>query len=79
LITLTINNEPISVADGTTVAAAVLISGTDTFRRSVRGKFRGPMCGMGVCFECRVTIDGVSLQRSCNILAADGMEVLTDG
>ena len=79
MITITINIETILGGDGTSVAAAIFIFGTDRFRRSVRGRFRGPMCGMGVCFECRVTIDGVSLQRSCNILAADGMEVLTDG
>jgi D-hydroxyproline dehydrogenase subunit gamma len=33
---------------------------------------------MGVCFECRVTIDGVPLERSCTIIAREGMEVVTD-
>ena len=78
MITLTINHRSVTVADGTTVAAAIIGSGIDTFRRSVRGDGRGPLCGMGICFECRVTIDGIPLERSCNILAAEGMEVATD-
>ncbi len=66
------------VADGTTVAAAILNSGEFRFRRSVGRDPRGPLCGMGICFECRVTIDGRPHGRSCNILAKDGMEVVTD-
>jgi sarcosine oxidase subunit alpha len=34
---------------------------------------------MGICFECRVTIDGVAHQRSCNLIASDGMHITTDG
>jgi sarcosine oxidase subunit alpha len=79
LITLYINDEEISVEDGTTVAAAILASGVEIFRRSVGGAPRGPICGMGICFECCVTINGVSLQRSCTLMAADGMRVTTDG
>jgi D-hydroxyproline dehydrogenase subunit gamma len=78
LIKITINNKQIEVKDGTTVAAAILISGFTAFRRSIYGDSRGPLCGMGICFECRVTINGNPLQRSCNIFAADGMEVVTD-
>lgn len=78
MITLTVNRKQITVEDGTTVAAAVLSCGNDVFRRSVSGTPRGPLCGMGICFECRVTIDGVRSQKSCNVLAAEGMEVVTD-
>lgn len=78
MITLTVNRKQITVEDGTTVAAAVLLCGTEMFRRSVSGMPRGPLCGMGICFECRVTIDSVRAQKSCNVLAAEGMEVVTD-
>jgi len=78
LIKLTVNNFEVSVEDGSTVATAVLAAGANTFRRSVTGRPRGPLCGMGICFECRVVIDGIPLQRSCTELAADGMEVTTD-
>jgi sarcosine oxidase subunit alpha len=78
LITLTVNGKVVSVPEGTTVAAAILNRGEITFRRSVTGEPRAPLCGMGICFECRVTIDGEPHSRSCTILAADGMEVVTD-
>ncbi|NOT48444.1 MAG: (2Fe-2S)-binding protein [Acidobacteria bacterium] len=78
LITIKLNNSDISVEENTTVAASILSSGVDAFRRSVSGEVRGPLCGMGVCFECRVTIDGVRHQRSCTTLVADGMEIITD-
>lgn len=77
MITLTVNRIEISVDEGTTVAAAISNAGTQRFRTSVTGESRGPLCGMGICFECRVTIDGVSHQRSCNLLVAEGMEVVT--
>lgn len=78
MITLTVNGGKILVPDGTTVAAAILTAGKPVFYRSVRGEERGPLCGMGICFECRVMIDGVPYQRSCMTLARDGMEVVTD-
>ncbi|MGA8729801.1 MAG: (2Fe-2S)-binding protein [Terracidiphilus sp.] len=73
---LKVNGVPVKVASGTTVAAAILMTGPLT-RRSVTGEPRGPLCGMGVCFECRVTIDGMPHQRSCQILCLEGMEVYT--
>jgi sarcosine oxidase subunit alpha len=77
LITLSINRITVIVAEGTTLAAAISNAGVASFRTSVTGESRGPVCGMGICFECRVTIDGVAHQRSCNILVTDGMEVFT--
>jgi predicted molibdopterin-dependent oxidoreductase YjgC len=76
LITLTIDGKKISVAEGTTVAAAILSSGIGTFRTSVSGERRAPLCGMGTCFECRVTIDGLKHQRSCMRIAENGMKVV---
>ena len=76
LISLTVNGAAVQVAHETTVAAAVLMTGTST-RTSVSGERRGPLCGVGICFECRVTIDGVPHQRSCQILCAPEMRVTT--
>lgn len=78
MITLKVNNRSVTVEDGTTVAAAIINSGLGEFRRSVSGEKRGPLCGMGICFECRVTIDGVPHRRSCTTLAEEGMEIVTD-
>ena len=77
-VPLTINGRA-SVADaGDSVAVALLKQGTTCFRRSVDGEPRAPLCGMGICYECRVTIDGQPHQKSCQILVAPGMEVVTD-
>jgi D-hydroxyproline dehydrogenase subunit gamma len=73
-----VNDKAVDVPVGTTVAAAIARAGVERFRRSVSGELRGPLCGMGVCFECRVTIDGTAQRRSCQALCQDGMEVRTD-
>jgi len=75
-LVLKVNGIPVTVASGTTVAAAIMMTGSPA-RRSVTGELRGPLCGMGICFECRATIDGTPHQRSCQILCAEGMEVRT--
>ncbi len=77
-IHVTINGKPLRVPAGTTVAAAIFLAGETVFRRSVRGEPRGPLCGMGICFECRVTIDGAAHCRSCQTLCRPGMKVRTD-
>jgi len=47
-------------------------------RSSVSGELRGPLCGMGVCFECRAEIDGVAHSRRCQIVCVSGMNIKTD-
>ena len=78
-VTLSINGRPVTVPTGTIVAAAVALAGVAANRRSVHGEPRGPLCGMGVCFECQVTINGRPHCRSCLTLCEEGMEVRTDG
>ncbi|WP_343728721.1 (2Fe-2S)-binding protein [Duganella sp.] len=77
LITLSIDARSISVEAGVTVAAAIAMAGSTVTRRSVSGAARAPLCGMGICQECRVTIDGRAHQLSCQTLCADGMHVVT--
>lgn len=75
---ITIDGSPLEVPAGTTVAAALLSAGKTTFRRSVRlGHPRGPYCGMGVCFECLLRIDGRAQVRSCIVEVREGMVVET--
>jgi aerobic-type carbon monoxide dehydrogenase small subunit (CoxS/CutS family) len=78
LLTLKVNGFAVEVAPGCTVAVAAALSG-QACRKSVGGEARGPLCGMGICFECRVTINGTPHCRSCQILCEPGMEVRTDG
>jgi len=77
-INIKINGSSRTVVEGTSVAAAILAHGIPNFRRSVTHEPRGPLCGMGICFECLVTINGASHQRSCQVLCVEGMEVATN-
>jgi sarcosine oxidase subunit alpha len=46
-------------------------------RISVSGEPRAPLCGMGICMECRATVNGVKHLRTCQILCGPGLEVAT--
>ncbi len=78
MIKLRINKKEFTVSPDETVAAAILNNGHEIFRRSISGEPRLPLCGMGTCFECRVSINGAKHQRSCQILAENGMIIETD-
>ena len=78
-ITLMVNGKPVSVPPDSMVSTAVVLAGEWAFTASVTGEPRGPLCGMGICNECRVRIDGEAHQRSCMIPSRPGMEVRTDG
>ena len=63
---------------GESVAAAMLAAGLRCTGRSVRrGEPRGFFCGMGVCWECAVVIDGVRTERACMQRVRPGMRVDT--
>jgi D-hydroxyproline dehydrogenase subunit gamma len=76
-VRLIVNGSPVVVPEGTTVAVAMMIAG-QACRLSVSGEPRGPLCGMGICFECRATINGKQHGRSCQIVCEPGMDVRTD-
>ncbi|HSG82252.1 MAG TPA: (2Fe-2S)-binding protein [Gemmatimonadota bacterium] len=77
-IDLRINGRPVRVPEGVTVWTALVRAGHVHARRSPSGEPRGALCGMGVCFECRVTIDGVAHRRSCQVECVEGMEITLD-
>ena len=77
-IQIKINGKPINVARATLVAVAIAEAGVIRFRRSVSGQPRAPLCGMGTCMECRVTINGLAHSRSCQILCEQDMDIRTD-
>jgi D-hydroxyproline dehydrogenase subunit gamma len=76
-ISIRINGRQFNVDQGTTVAVSMLAAG-EACRSSVSGKPRAALCGMGICFECRVTIDGKAHCRGCQVQCEAGMEISTD-
>lgn len=73
---LSIDGHALRVAQGTTLAAALALSSSGCSRTSVSGQRRAPLCGMGICQECRVTVDG-QRRLACQTLCRDGMRVET--
>jgi sarcosine oxidase subunit alpha len=76
-VAIVADGRTVRVPAGITVATALLDLGITAFRRSVRGEPRGPVCGMGTCYECRVSIDGVAHRRACLVVVTEGMHVTT--
>jgi predicted molibdopterin-dependent oxidoreductase YjgC len=75
-----VDGAPVVAYEGETIATALLGSGQIAFRRTAkRGAPRGLFCGMGVCFDCLVTVDGVPNVRSCVTPARPGMRVSRPG
>ena len=63
---------------GQTVGAALVAYGIASWRTTRgTGSPRGLFCGIGLCFDCLVTIDGHPNQRACLVVAEDGMSVTT--
>jgi hypothetical protein len=75
-LTVIVNGKPLQVPRGAMLAAALLNAGT-VCRASESGEPRTALCGMGICFECRATVDGVAHQRTCQIVCREGLTVQT--
>lgn len=73
-----VDGEMITAYEGETVAAALLASGRRTFRHTAKnGHPRGMYCGIGICYECLMVINGVPNTRACQTLATPGCRVET--
>jgi sarcosine oxidase subunit alpha len=76
-VNVVVDGVPHPVPADITLAAALLNLGVTAFRRDLLRLPRAPLCGMGTCFECRVTIDGIRGSRACLEPVRDGMQVET--
>jgi D-hydroxyproline dehydrogenase subunit alpha len=65
-VQITVDDRPVQCRAGETIAAALIDAGIDTWRTTRRGKTRrGLFCGIGVCFDCLVTVNGDRPVRAC--------------
>jgi D-hydroxyproline dehydrogenase subunit alpha len=78
-LTFTFEGERIEARKGETVAAALAAAGIVAMRRTRNGGERGLFCGMGVCQDCLIEIDGTPNRRACMTKVAPGMEVTPQG
>jgi predicted molibdopterin-dependent oxidoreductase YjgC len=78
LLHVTFDRLPLPAHKGETIAAALLAAGRRVFRLTGRrGEPRGLFCGMGLCFDCLVQVDGCPNVRACQTTVAEGMRVET--
>lgn len=74
-LTIRFGGKPIETMAGQTVLAALVAAGELVCRTTFGGARRGMFCGMGVCQDCIVSIDGHANQRACMTPVRDGMIV----
>jgi hypothetical protein len=76
-LTISVDGRPVDGVRGQTLAGVLLASGSLAWRRtSVTGAPRGAFCGIGICFDCLVVVNGQRDVRACQRRAVDG-DVLT--
>jgi sarcosine oxidase subunit alpha len=73
-----VDGEKVVAYQGETIAAALIASGRRTFRwTKKKNEPRGMYCGIGLCFECRMEINGVPNARACQTFVTPGCQVKT--
>ncbi|MGW1995834.1 (2Fe-2S)-binding protein [Embleya sp. NPDC001921] len=76
-MSITLDGRPHTVPSGRSLAAALIATDRPVTRYDRAGRPRAPYCGMGVCFDCAVTVDGTPLVRACQEPVRTGMRVDT--
>jgi predicted molibdopterin-dependent oxidoreductase YjgC len=79
VLQLRFDGREVTAHAGQTVGAALLDAGIRYWRTTRNhDRPRGLFCGIGVCYDCLVTVDGLANQRACLVRAADGMQLSSE-
>ena len=76
-VSVVVDGRDIVAYEGETVFAALIAAGIKRLKGAGTDQARGGLCGMGICYECLVTINSVPDQRACMTLVEDQMEIRT--
>jgi predicted molibdopterin-dependent oxidoreductase YjgC len=77
-VDFTFDGRRMTAQPGQTVGAALMSEGIRSWRTTrVTGRPRGLFCGIGVCFDCLVTVNGEPNVRACLAVLAPGDVVRT--
>jgi predicted molibdopterin-dependent oxidoreductase YjgC len=72
------DGRPVPFRPGQSVGAALTAAGVRSWRTTrVAARPRGLFCGIGVCFDCLVVVDGRPNERACLVPADADMRVET--
>ena len=78
MVEILVDGRAVRALDGQSVAGALHKAGVAVLRRNpVTGEPRGAYCGMGVCFECELTVDGIPGTRACLTRVSEGLRIET--
>lgn len=72
------DGEPLNAPEGATIGAALVAAGHQTWRTTRGGKARGLFCGIGVCYDCLVVVDGRT-ERACMVPLREGTTITSHG
>ncbi|WP_427134188.1 (2Fe-2S)-binding protein [Pseudarthrobacter sp. S9] len=76
VVTVSFDGRLLEAAPGQSVGAALVTQGITAWRSTRKGaRPRGLFCGIGVCFDCLVTVDGAPNQRACLVEVRGGMQI----
>ncbi|WP_017593032.1 (2Fe-2S)-binding protein [Nocardiopsis potens] len=76
VLKIRVDGEEVAAEPGQTVAGVLLGMGRRSWRTTRgEGRPRGVFCGIGVCFDCLVVVNGVPDVRACRRRVADGDDV----
>lgn len=75
-MSITVNGRSVRTREGQTVAQAILAEGVINCRTTMDGRAVSVFCGMGICGECRMIVNGIPNTRICQTLVQEGMTVL---
>ena len=74
-----VDGEPVEAYAGETVAAVLMAAGHIMYQHATpEHPHKSLFCGMGICFNCAVTINGVPNTRACVTPVSEGMVIETD-
>ena len=72
-----VDGRAISARKGQTIAEALLANGLRGLRMTRKQSPRGVYCGMGICYECRMIVNGIPNVRTCMTPATPGCRIAT--
>ena len=72
-----VDGKTILACSGQTIAEALLANGVRMLRMTPKQASRGVYCGMGICYECRMIVNGIPNVRTCMTLATPGCRITT--
>ena len=72
-----VDGKTILAYSGQTIAEALLANGLRDLRMTRKQSPRGVYCGMGICYECRMIVNGIPNVRTCMTLATPGCRIAT--